>query len=311
MDSRLAVRILLAGGMLLGLGIQTGCGPSVGVGLTVYPTHTPVELPTEAPTHEPGDSLDVGLEAGATEMREVDGMVMLYVSAGTFQMGGEGYTLHQVTLDGFWIDRTEVTNAQYAGCVTAGACEPPADQSSETRPLYYGAAEFDDYPVLNVSWNQADAYCAWAGGRLPTEAEWEWAARGEALPRFPWGPYLENGRLNFRDVNCDEPWSEASVDDGYVDTAPVGSYPAGASWCGALDMAGNVGEWVYDWVGQYPETTQTNPMGPEEGGFKMWRGGSWSDGGGDLLTYERSYGLNPRLYQPNVGFRCLISPGGE
>jgi formylglycine-generating enzyme required for sulfatase activity len=197
-------------------------------------------------------------------------MVMVYVPGGEFEMGSdeEGvdyafqlcnqysdscdrgwYDYEQpaipVTLEAFWIDRTEVTNGQYRECVEAGACEPPADLSSDTRTAYYGAADYDDYPVIHINWYQAEAYCEWAGGRLPTAAEWEYAARGPEGRRFPWGDEFDGTRLNYCDANCRAfGWADRTVDDGYADTAPVGSFPGGASWCGALDLAGNVWEWT-------------------------------------------------------------------
>jgi formylglycine-generating enzyme required for sulfatase activity len=228
-------------------------------------------------------------------------MVMVYVPAGEFEMGSDDdevdYALqlcneyyddceqkwfeaeqpvHTVALDGFWIDQTEVTNAQFAQCVAAGACDrPPARSGSYTRDSYYGNSAYDNYPVIYVSWSQALEYCTWAGARLPTEAEWEYAARGPEGRRFPWGDEFDGMRLNHCDANCEFDWANETVDDGYADTAPVGSYPAGASWCGALDMSGNVWEWVQGWYGDYPSGRQVNPTGPSFGAWRVLRGGSW------------------------------------
>ncbi len=156
--------------------------------------------------------------------------------------------VHEVTLDAFWIDRTEVTNAQFAGCVADGACQPPSETSSSTRDPYYGNDEFADYPVIYVSWNDASEFCEWAGGRLPTEAEWEYAARGPESFTYPWG---NNGPST----------SLLNFDTNVGDTSEVGSYPDGASWVGALDMAGNVWEWVNDWYdsGYYQNSPGENP----------------------------------------------------
>jgi len=213
------------------------------------------------------DSSSQTLAAVETWTRPADGMVMVYVPPGEFEMGSgdnqvdyalqlcnEYYDncerkwfeaeqpVHTVVLGGFWIDQTEVTNAQFAQCMAAGACDQPARSGSFTRDSYYGNSAYDNYPVIYVSWSQALEYCTWAGARLPTEAEWEYAARGPEGRRFPWGDEFNGLRLNHCDANCEFDWADEAVDDGYADTAPVGSYPAGASWCSALDMAGNVSE---------------------------------------------------------------------
>jgi serine/threonine-protein kinase len=143
---------------------------------SITPTLEPTETTMPTPT----------LGIGSTMISEKDGMVMVYVPAGEFTMG-EGSDKHQVNLDAFWIDQTEVTNAMYAQCVVNGDCEPPSFSKSYTRESYYGNTEFDDYPVIYVDWNQANAYCSWAGRRLPTEADWEKAARGTDGRTYPWG----------------------------------------------------------------------------------------------------------------------------
>jgi len=167
------------------------------------------------------------------------------------------YPAHPVIISSFWIDKTEVSNRQYEECVRAGVCTPPIDLGSNYRTTYYGEPAFADFPVIWVTHAQASEYCTWAGGRLPTEAEWEYAARGPNAYTFPWGDDFDGSRLNYCDVNCDAGPNDPSVDDGYADTAPVGSYPAGASWVGALDMAGNVREWVADWYGNYTSVEPT------------------------------------------------------
>ena len=229
----------------------------------------------------------------------------VYVPAGSFRMGsedgaGDERPVHEVTLDAFWIDRTEVTNAQYAACVTAGACALPADRSSYSRLSYYGNPKYAAYPVIAVSWEDARAFSEWAGGQLPTEAQWEYAARGPESRVYPWGNAAPTCHLlNY--VEC------------VGDTNEVGSYPDGASWVGALDMAGNVLEWVNDWYDAtyYLNSPGVNPMGPSSGQGKALRGGS---GGGDVQLTRATVrdGRNPHARNSFLGFRVvelLSDPG--
>ncbi len=210
---------------------------------------------------------------------------------------------HIVHLDDYWIDKLEVSNAQYALCVADGACTTPVRASSITRESYYDNSEFADYPVLLVSWSQAAAYCAWAGRRLPTEAEWEKAARGPDGPIYPWGNTFDGTLANYCDFNCWNGWKDNSFNDGYYDTAPVGEYPGGASVYGVLDMSGNVYEWVADWFAPYSPDRQTNPTGPASGQEKVIRGGSWGDDRTHIRAAIRSH-LNPESWLDFIGFRC-------
>jgi formylglycine-generating enzyme required for sulfatase activity len=227
---------------------------------------------------------------GTTDTRQ---MSMLFVPPGEFIMGS-----NTVYLDSFWIDKTEVTNAMYAKCVQAGPCSMPRSNRSNTRESYYGNPEFDDYPVIYVSWVDAHNYCSWAGGRLPTEAEWEKAARGTDGRQFPWGdqdPSSVIGLLNYR----------------AQDTVEVGSNPDGASPYGALDMAGNVSEWVTDWLSldYYNSPPPSNPLGPDSGEYRVWRGGSWANTSTDLIhTYGRTGNL-PTDSSSGIGFRCARDAG--
>ncbi|MBI5877338.1 MAG: SUMF1/EgtB/PvdO family nonheme iron enzyme [Chloroflexi bacterium] len=225
---------------------------------------------------------------------------MVYVPAGDFKMGSntnwnDEKPQHRVALDGYWIDKTEVTNAQYAKCVTAGACSAPVSLLSYTRPHYYLNAQYSNYPVIYVSWNDAQNFCGWDGKRLPTEAEWEKAARGTDGRVYPWGNEFEKSRLN-------------SIDGGAGDTTTIGSYPQGASPYGALDMAGNVWEWVAD---RYSDTYYQNaptldPKGPDSGSSRVLRGGSYDFGAASARASGRIGSKGPLMYN-YVGFRCAGS----
>ena len=235
--------------------------------------------------------------AGSTQISDKDGMVLDYVPAGEFTMGiengpGDTEPVHTVELEAYWIDQTEVTIAMYYSCVQVGVCTPPADSSSAWYTSYYGNPQYDNYPVVFVDWQQAKAYCEWAGRRLPTEAEWEKAARGSDARLYPWGNEA---------ANCDRLSCEGN---GYA-ALQVGSYPDGASPYGALDMAGSVWEWVADWYSDsyYAQSPQNNPVGPSSGDVRSKRGG----------TSEYVFNYWPSAYRAPlessaaedvVGFRC-------
>jgi len=282
------------------------------------------------------------IEGFDSRIRVRDRMSMVYVPAGQFEMGNDqderARPAHVVALDGFWIDRTEVTNAMFAAFLSEEGnqveggvswLEPGAGHRGivyghieEDDGLFRSTTGYEDHPVIEVSWYGAVAYCAWVGARLPTEAEWEYAARGPQARAYPWGDAFEGERANYCDVNCTYRWRDVTSDDGAAEWTTVGSYPGGASWCGALDMAGNVWEWVADWWSEdyYADSPIENPQGPDSGTLHVARGGSWFDEGRDAEVSCRT-GLTPSSYRMHwVGFRCVVPaqpenqqgvPGGD
>jgi len=267
---------------------------------------TPIPPPTSTPPY-----VDI-------KISPADDAELVLVPEGEFIMGsdpdepyfwGAEMPRHTVYLDAFWIYRTEVTNAMFRACVDAGACPQPDDVNSRLYDNYFIDQSFDNYPVIHVTYDHAASYCAWAGARLPTEAEWEKAARGTDGRLFPWGnDEIQNDSANFCDGTCPAlDVVESGYDDGYPDVAPVGSYPAGVSPYGAFDMAGNVLEWVSDWYSSdyYSRSPYENPIGPESGSKHPARGGSWSslrDGmrPAARASFSRSYSSDV------VGFRCVM-----
>jgi formylglycine-generating enzyme required for sulfatase activity len=244
------------------------------------------------------------LAKAEARLSEAKAIEMVRVEAGPFQMGsesgGDEGPVHTVILAEFEIDRYEVTNAQYAACVDAGGCKPPGNTSSNTRDVYYGPPEYADFPMVNVDWFQAQNYCEWRGARLPTEAEWEKAARGSDERTYPWGE---------AEVDC----SRANHFRCGGDTHQVGSHRAGVSPYGAYDMAGNVWEWVADAYDSeyYASSPSENPLGPEDEqnkSSKVLRGGSWGSAEGGLRAAYRR-GIGPYNQNDNIGFRCVVEAG--
>jgi serine/threonine-protein kinase len=261
-------------------------------------------------------------------------MVQVYVPEGEFLMGSDDQfdaekPQHTVYLDAYWLDQTEVTTAMFAAFVQATGYETDAEKEGSSwvynpdgqewesvsgadwqHPRGPGSPAEDTHPVVHVSWNDAEAYCAWAGRRLATEAEWEKGARGPDGRLYPWGDDAPAGNLlNFADVNLNIDWADTSIDDGYAFTAPVGSYPAGASPYGALDMAGNVWEWVADWYSDtyYATSPADNPTGPASGDSRAQRGGSWDDNDRYVRAAYR-FRNSPVVRLDLLGFRCALSP---
>jgi eukaryotic-like serine/threonine-protein kinase len=272
--------------------------------LTPNSTHTPVLSPTPQSTFTPISTATPTLMASPTLPvisaweRPGDGMTMSYIPAGEFNMGSndgnsDEQPLHTVYLDAFWIDQTEVTNAMYAKCVQNGKCNKPRAE------IYYGNSMYENHPVVYVSWYDAQSYCEWSGGRLPTEAQWEKAARGRlAEKKFPWGneaPVCQVGAENGAQYNsCNE------------HTSPVGSFSPNGY--GLYDMSGNVREWVNDWYdgGYYAILLSRNPSGPSSGEFRVLRGGSRHDLENHLRSAYRSRFPPSNVYLDS-GFRCSRS----
>jgi len=234
---------------------------------------------------------------------------------------------HTVYLDAYWVMRTEVTNAQYRKFVDANGYTTErfwtADgwkwrgENNIAQPSRWTDSGFNgaEYPVVGVSWYESVAYANWLAERtglilrLPTEAEWEKAARGTDGRIYPWGNAWDGGRLNYCDVNCTYDWADKAQDDGYQYTAPVGSFVGGASPYGVLDMAGNVWEWANDWYdsGYYAGSSVRNPQGPETGDRRVLRGGSWRYNATNVRPANRGRGGPGNRYN-DVGFR-LVAPG--
>jgi formylglycine-generating enzyme required for sulfatase activity/predicted Ser/Thr protein kinase len=294
---------------------------------TPLPTATPPPVETATPEIAPGGA-DVGpadtpaptveptlmpepVELEPTTFKR--GVEMVLVPAGPFVMGRNGGYAnerpeHEVYLDAFYIDVTEVTNRDYQACVeSVDEDHCPArgqnDIGSPSRFRYYGVEAYNDYPVILVSWDEAQTYCRWRGGHLPTEAQWEKAARWDPETGehylFPWGtsvldPYFLNYNSNFGD------------------TTRVKDSPAGVSSVGAYDMAGNVVEWVYDWYldNYYEQSPPENPPGPATGQFRVIRGGSYESPGAQLFTTFRDL-LKPATKIQTLGFRCAWTPSGD
>ena len=233
----------------------------------------------------------------SAELIDSKGVAMRLVPAGNFIAGSdngfpEEKPVHTVYLDDFYIDKFEVTNALYKACVDAGVCSPPQKTGSFTRSNYYGDSEYDNFPVVFVTWEEAQAYCQWRGMKLPTEAQWEKAARGTDGRIYPWGNDASPSNANFN--------------DSVGDTTAVGSYENGKSPYGVYDMAGNAWEWVADWFSStyYLETPLTNPTGPALGEYRVLRGGSWHDDSTIITTSNRGWNQLEYFENTDFGFRC-------
>jgi formylglycine-generating enzyme required for sulfatase activity/predicted nucleic acid-binding Zn ribbon protein len=263
--------------------------------IPVYPTDTPAPTDTPLPSPTP------------VVTNPIDEVDLVYIPEGEFIMGsgpkedpyffGSEGPQHMVYLGGYWIYRTEVTNAMYEKCVEANGCPKPINNGSNTRPSYYGNQVYSDHPVVYVTWRNASSYCHWAGGRLPTEAEWEKAARGTDGRLFPWGNQVpQPNHANY----------------GARDTEAVGSYPEGASPYGVLDMAGNVIEWVGDYfqAAYYQVSVYENPLGPISGSTRVYRGGAYHNPAASIRTVMRGSRSESHA-NVDIGFRCVLDVPAE
>lgn len=255
-------------------------------------TNTPIIPPTPTQT----------LEIGSILIREKDGMEMIYVPAGEFQMGSEAGELdegpiHTVFLDAYWIDKYEVTNAQYAKYMNEKSIDDISSyaQIEKINGTWQAEKKYENYPVTYISWSEAQSYCEWVRGSLPTEAQWEKAARGTDGRVYPWGNQSPVSNL-------------LNYDNNNEGLTAIGSFPEGISPYGALDMAGNVWEWVADWYDDeyYLDSPANNPTGPINGKYKILRGGSWASNLNFVRVSDR-YGNYPGGTYNSRGFRCILS----
>jgi formylglycine-generating enzyme required for sulfatase activity len=256
------------------------------------------------------------------------------VAGGQFFMGSdEGAPMekpaHNVKLSPYCIDVYEVTAAKYTACSDAGKCKRATrgnDWSGITEadkkiwnPLCNGAdpATHAQEPINCIDWERAETFCHAGGGRLPTEAEWEFAARGSDGRTYPWGDDAPGARyLNACGPECVD-WGKKhgvgekamyKTDDGYPTTAPVGSFPAGKSRFGLQDVVGNVWEWVADWYGPYTNDALVDPKGPSTGKARVQRGGAWNSSEPSWVRPSFRYGNDPSSSSYGVGFRCAADP---
>jgi eukaryotic-like serine/threonine-protein kinase len=235
---------------------------------------------------------------GSIIYSEKDQMALVYVPSGKFTMGSnenlDEQPQHLVDLGSFWIDSTEITNAMYASCVQEGACQIPKGINSTHYDFYYGNPDFVKFPVVNVTWKMAKNYCQWAGRDLPTEAQWEKAARGPDGRKYPWGDGMTCARVFVYSCKKISPFA-------------VGSYPSGVSLYGSYDMAGNVSEWVNSFYLPYPYVPDDGREGENGTGDRVRRGGSGYFFDNDMRSANRGRGV-PSTFAPYIGFRCSITP---
>ena len=293
---------------------------------TITHTATSVATDTSTPilTLPATVSFTSTVTALPTEFIDEQGVPMRLVQAGEFTMGANSSDLvqecqktaytgycqpdffknqeppHNVYLDNFFIDTFEVTNALYRTCVDSGACQPPTKNQNYALYRYFGESKYDDYPVIYVNWEMAQTYCKWRGARLPTEAEWEKAARGNDGRLYPWGSGLDCSHANY--------WLGDNTRGCIGDTTKVGSYENGKSPYGVYDMAGNVEEWTSDLYKAYPGGDTNGSFSNGEADYHVLRGGSWISGWiyPEVMSVER-YASQATGSEATIGFRCARS----
>jgi len=293
----------------------------------------PITVTTPGGTAISSTNFLVGVgRIGIPGTNPTDGADMVWVPPTTipFTMGctlaeDNGIASHgetqQVTLTGYWIYKYPVTVGQYLAFLAANPNYISPDTNSHLPPWpgdYYSWAncsgwsdpKIQEMPIVDVSWNDATGYAAWAGVSLQTEAQYEYAARGPAENNYPWGGTAKatDPHDGWGQIYCAN-WLN-SIDDK-ITTWPVGSFPDGVSWCGALDLAGNVLEWCQDWLGDYSSTPVTNPTGPSTGIYPVMRVGSWYYGTADEYRGAfRNYGGRRSSWGVTLGFRCVSHAPG-
>ena len=293
--------------LILGTSLLSACRPSAPEPVTPLPS----PLPTLSPVPSGCTTL------GQTRVSATDGMTQVCVPAGEFWMGAaasdpqaqaDEKPRHLVTLAAFWLDQTEVTNAMFEKCVAAGACHERTYSPYlwgvrlPNGTPYYGEASTQDDPVIMLDGDEAQAYCQWAGRRLPTEAEWEKAARGPSTGSgderlYPWGNQIDCQHAIF--LGCETEQAPAAAN----------SHPLGLSPSGALNLSGNLWEWVSDWysASYYANSPAQNPTGPATGEFRTIRGGGWHSNPAQLRATNRSTGKPEHSTDGEIGFRCAES----
>ncbi|MEI6519013.1 MAG: IPT/TIG domain-containing protein, partial [bacterium] len=273
-------------------------------------------VPTGATTGKITVTTVDGTASSVTDFNVTSSIPMVWVPGGTFTMGStdgigraDEKIAHQVTLSGYWMYKYEVTVAQYLEfCTSTSRALPvfPSGFSWANKPTGWNDPTIQQHPIVNVSWNDAKAFADWAGVKLPTEAQWEYAARGPLSSNYPWGGTATVSDLfnSWNSTKCANYYNSFNMG---ISTWPVGSFLAGASWCGVNDLSGNVGEWCADWYGaSYASTPVNNPIGPISGNSRVLRGGSWM-GSEDISRCTSRGSSDPNSSDYTLGFRCILT----